>query len=149
MPPVADDDLGELASALRAKIDVIAELAPTHRCIAPTLPMGAHRHAMHVDADLSPRGLARLVSELLAAGHETTASTLAWAFERTTRHPEVLAKLEAEAATDGNEYRQAAILEIQRVRTVIDFAGRHVYAPTFELGGWVIPKRSTARTTDS
>jgi pimeloyl-ACP methyl ester carboxylesterase len=45
--------------------DVIAELSPDHRCIAPTLPMGAHRHAMRADADLSPRGLARLVAELL------------------------------------------------------------------------------------
>ncbi|PRC43949.1 cytochrome P450 [Mycobacterium sp. ITM-2017-0098] len=77
---------------------------------------------------------------LLAAGHETTAATLGWAFERISRHPEVLAELVAEAATDGNEYRQATILEIQRSRTVIDFAGRHVYAPTFELGEWVIPQ---------
>ena len=77
---------------------------------------------------------------LLAAGHETTASTLGWAFERITRHPEVLATLVDEAATETNEYRQAAILEVQRVRTVIDFAGRHVYAPTFELGEWVIPQ---------
>jgi pimeloyl-ACP methyl ester carboxylesterase len=45
--------------------DVIAGLSPHRRCIAPTLPMGAHRHAMHADADLSPRGLARLVGEFL------------------------------------------------------------------------------------
>jgi pimeloyl-ACP methyl ester carboxylesterase len=45
--------------------DVIARLAPDHRCIAPTLPLGAHRHPMGPDADLSPRGIARLVSELL------------------------------------------------------------------------------------
>jgi pimeloyl-ACP methyl ester carboxylesterase len=44
---------------------VVAELAVDHRCIAPTLPMGAHRHAMDPAADLSPRGLARIVSELL------------------------------------------------------------------------------------
>ncbi|MCB0947769.1 MAG: cytochrome P450 [Mycobacterium sp.] len=80
---------------------------------------------------------------LLAAGHETTAATLGWAFERISRHPEVLAKLAAEADTDGNEYRQATILEIQRSRTVIDFAGRHVYAPTFQLGEWVIPQGSS------
>jgi pimeloyl-ACP methyl ester carboxylesterase len=43
---------------------VIASL-PGHRCVAPTLPLGAHRHAMHPDADLSPQGLARLVTELL------------------------------------------------------------------------------------
>ena len=77
---------------------------------------------------------------LLAAGHETTAATLGWVFERISRHPEVLAKLVQEADTDSNEYRQATILEIQRSRTVIDFAGRHVYAPTFELGEWVIPQ---------
>jgi pimeloyl-ACP methyl ester carboxylesterase len=45
--------------------EVIAGLSPGHRCVAPTLPMGAHRHAMRAGADLSPRGLARLVSELL------------------------------------------------------------------------------------
>ena len=45
--------------------DVIADLSPEHRCVAPTLPLGAHRHAMHADADLSPHGLARLVAEFL------------------------------------------------------------------------------------
>ncbi|CAN5424643.1 cytochrome P450 [soil metagenome] len=77
---------------------------------------------------------------LLAAGHETTASTLAWAFERISRHPGILADLVAEADTDGAELRQATILEVQRARTVIDFAGRHVLAPTVELGQWRIPR---------
>jgi pimeloyl-ACP methyl ester carboxylesterase len=45
--------------------DVIADLSVDHRCIAPTLPMGAHRHAMHDDADLSLQGIAGIVSELL------------------------------------------------------------------------------------
>ncbi|EUA84976.1 cytochrome P450 family protein [Mycobacterium xenopi 4042] len=76
---------------------------------------------------------------LLAAGHETTAATLGWAFERLSRHPDVLAQLVEEADTDNNELRQAAILEVQRNRTVIDFAGRHVYAPAYQLGEWVIP----------
>ncbi len=44
---------------------VIADLAVDHRCVAPTLPLGAHRHAMRADADLSPGGLARLVAEFL------------------------------------------------------------------------------------
>jgi cytochrome P450 len=89
---------------------------------------------------MSRRDIADELLTLLAAGHETTAATLAWVFERVIRRPDVLAKLEAEAATDGNEYRQAVVLEVQRVRTVIDFAGRHVYAPTFQLGDWVIPR---------
>lgn len=77
---------------------------------------------------------------LLAAGHETTASTLGWAFERISRHPQVLSDLVAEAAADNNEYRQATILEVQRNRTVIDFAGRRVYAPSIRLGEWEIPR---------
>jgi pimeloyl-ACP methyl ester carboxylesterase len=43
----------------------IADLAPSHRCLAPTLPFGAHHHAMRADADLSPPGVARLVAEFL------------------------------------------------------------------------------------
>jgi cytochrome P450 len=77
---------------------------------------------------------------LLAAGHETTASTLGWAFERISRHPEVLARLVDEAAGDGNSYRQATIFETQRNRTVIDFAGRDVAVPVYELGEWSVPQ---------
>ncbi|MER6350370.1 alpha/beta hydrolase [Streptomyces sp. NPDC001634] len=43
----------------------ISDLSADHRCVAPTLPLGAHRHAMRADADLSLPGMARLVAELL------------------------------------------------------------------------------------
>jgi pimeloyl-ACP methyl ester carboxylesterase len=43
---------------------VIAGLAG-YRCVAPTLPLGAHRHAMHAGADVSLPGIARLASEFL------------------------------------------------------------------------------------
>jgi pimeloyl-ACP methyl ester carboxylesterase len=43
----------------------IADLSADHRCVAPTLPLGAHRHAMHADADLSLPAIARLVAEFL------------------------------------------------------------------------------------
>ena len=52
----------------------------------------------------------------------------------------MLARLAAEAAGEDNTYRQATIYEIQRVRTVIDFAGRSVAAPMYELGPWRIPR---------
>ena len=77
---------------------------------------------------------------LLAAGHETTAATLAWAFERVTRHPELLAALVEEADSDGQELRQATILEVQRARTVVDFVARRIYPPVYQLGEWVIPR---------
>jgi cytochrome P450 len=77
---------------------------------------------------------------LLAAGHETTASTLGWALERISRHPAVLERLVDEATGGDNTYRLATIYEVQRNRTVIDFAGRHVSVPLYELGEWRIPQ---------
>lgn len=44
---------------------VVEALGADVRCVVPTLPMGAHREAMRPDADVSPRGVARLVGELL------------------------------------------------------------------------------------
>ncbi len=44
---------------------VIAELQGDFRCVAPLLPLGAHSRPMPDDADLSMRGIARLVAELL------------------------------------------------------------------------------------
>jgi pimeloyl-ACP methyl ester carboxylesterase len=44
---------------------LVAELSADHRCIVPTLPLGAHRKAMRPDADLSLEGFARMVAELL------------------------------------------------------------------------------------
>jgi cytochrome P450 len=74
---------------------------------------------------------------LLAAGHETTATTLAWTLERISRHPQVLARLQDEVVAGGGEYRRATCMEVQRTRPIIDLAGRHVYASAFPLGPWV------------
>ena len=49
----------------------------------------------------------------------------------------------AEADTDDNELRQAVILEVQRVRTIIDFVGRHVFGEMVEVGQWRIPRGHT------
>ncbi len=45
--------------------EVIADLSADHRCVVPTLPLGAHRHAMRAGADLSLPGIARLAAEFL------------------------------------------------------------------------------------
>jgi pimeloyl-ACP methyl ester carboxylesterase len=44
---------------------VVADLRGDHRCVVPTLPLGAHRRPMHPQADLSLGGFGRLVAELL------------------------------------------------------------------------------------
>jgi cytochrome P450 family 138 len=80
---------------------------------------------------------------LIGAGHETTATALGWAFERLRRHPDVLAELVREVDEGGSDFRRATILELLRVRTVIDVAGRRVRAPAFDLGEWRIPHDRT------
>jgi pimeloyl-ACP methyl ester carboxylesterase len=45
--------------------DVVTELVPDHRCVVPTLPLGAHRHTVSEAADLSLRRVAAVVTELL------------------------------------------------------------------------------------
>jgi pimeloyl-ACP methyl ester carboxylesterase len=44
---------------------VVADLRRDYRCVLPTLPLGAHRHPMRPTADLSMRGIATLLGELL------------------------------------------------------------------------------------
>jgi pimeloyl-ACP methyl ester carboxylesterase len=46
---------------------VVRELRTDHRCVVPTLPVGAHRRPMRANADLSLRGLAKLQAEFLEA----------------------------------------------------------------------------------
>jgi pimeloyl-ACP methyl ester carboxylesterase len=44
---------------------MVADLQRDHRCVVPTLPLGAHRRPMRPDADLSLWGFGRIVAELL------------------------------------------------------------------------------------
>ena len=72
---------------------------------------------------------------LLVAGHETTATALAWTLERLSRHPDVLARAVAEAdAGESDDYLDAVCKETLRVRPVIQDVMRVVKQPV-ELGG--------------
>ena len=86
---------------------------------------------------LSDQEIADQLKAIVAAGHETTANTLAWGMERLSRHPDVLRRLVAEADAGGRELRVAAIHELQRSRPVIPGTVRIVVEP-FELGGYVL-----------
>jgi cytochrome P450 len=75
---------------------------------------------------------------LLLAGHDTTATALSWAFERLTRHPELLHRT-AQAAEDSDDaWLTAVCKESLRVRPVVFEFGRKLTAP-IELGGYRIP----------
>ena len=55
------------------------------------------------------------------------------------RHPAVLRRLADEADADGSDLREATILEVQRVRPVIDKTARQIRAPGMWLGRWTLP----------
>jgi cytochrome P450 family 135 len=74
------------------------------------------------------------VVTLLAAGHETTAGSLAWALERLARHPHVAARLR-----DGDDaYLDATVKEVLRIRPVLSVTPRKVVEP-FAVAGWTLP----------
>lgn len=132
--------------ALRAEYDTIVERLITRAERDEQLAERDDILAMMVQArydDGSAMAHADIADELLtllSAGHETTATTLAWTVERLRRNPDVLRDLVAEVADGGSALREATILEVQRTRPVIDIVGRQVKADTLRLGRWTIPK---------
>jgi cytochrome P450 len=96
--------------------------------------------------DGSPMTRDEIADELitmLAAGHETTATALAWAVERLQRHPNLLGRLVADLDAGSEEVLTASIFEILRTRPVIDTTFRQVKAPTLRIGPWSIPQGYT------
>ncbi len=75
---------------------------------------------------------------LLVAGHETTATSLAWAVERLSRHPQKLDRLRNEVEAGGEEYLTATIQETLRLRPVISIVIRRLTEPV-EIGGYELP----------
>jgi cytochrome P450 len=74
---------------------------------------------------------------ILGAGHETTATGLAWAMERLLRNPRVLTRLR-DSLDDGDEYLDATIKETLRARPVIVDVARKLTAPK-TIGGYELP----------
>jgi cytochrome P450 family 135 len=76
---------------------------------------------------------------LLLAGHETTATSVAWAVERLVRHPEKLARLQAEIDEGGERYMTAVVNETLRVRPVVPIVVR-MLKQELELGDYSLPE---------
>lgn len=78
------------------------------------------------------------ILSLLLAGHEATATTMAWLFDLLTHHPDALARVRAEAENGETQYTDAVINEVLRVRPVVVGTAR-VTAEAFTLGPWRLP----------
>lgn len=75
---------------------------------------------------------------MLAAGHETTATALAFAFELLLRNPDVLARAREAATTGDDAYLDAVGRETLRLRPVLDAAERTLTRPR-RVAGWDLP----------
>jgi cytochrome P450 family 135 len=75
---------------------------------------------------MSDRELRDQLMTLLLAGHETTATALAWTFDLLAHHPAALVRLRAELREGGDVYMRAVIAESLRLRPVLPLAGRRL-----------------------
>jgi len=87
---------------------------------------------------MSDRELRDELMTMLLAGHETTATALAFAFDLLPRHPAVLARLRDELAGGDDTYLDAVVTETLRLRPVIDANERTLTQPR-TLCGWELP----------
>jgi cytochrome P450 len=93
------------------------------------------------DEEGNPMSDAELRDELmtmLAAGHETTATALAFSFDLLMRNPRVLGRLRDELAAGEDTYLDAVVTESLRLRPVIDAAERTLTKPRV-VGDWELP----------
>ncbi len=143
-PWLASGPLGSIRPWVRAKREaerLLREEIAAHRADA------AERDdilAMLISArgedgrGLSDAELEGQLLTLLLAGHETTATSLAWCFERLLRHPAAMDRLRDEVATGESAYLDAVIKETMRTRPAVEAVWRTLRKP-LELGGYRLP----------
>jgi cytochrome P450 len=136
-------ELGTLRRALQPTDDLIFEEIRSRRD-APDLEerddvLSLLLQARHDDGSaMSDQELRDELMTLLVAGHETSATALAWALEALARHPAVLNRLREEVDAGEDAYLDAVVQEILRLRPVIALVLRRLTEP-MEIGGRLLP----------
>lgn len=91
-------------------------------------------------AALTDTDLRHELNTLISAGHETTATAIAWGAELLAHNPDVQARARAVRREGDQPYLDALVKEVLRIRAPVAVAGaRHMLEP-FELGGRTIPR---------
>jgi cytochrome P450 len=145
--PFMDRDLGGITPAARFRraLATVDELIYAEIADRRAAPDGNQRddvlslllRARHEEGSpMTDTELRDELMTLLTAGHETTATGLAWAFERLLRTPRVMERLTA--SLDDDDYVDAVVKETLRVRPVIVDVARKLTRET-ELAGWRLP----------
>jgi cytochrome P450 len=145
--PILRRDLGGYGPGARfdrhrrrydAIVDVLIERAQGDPALADRDDILAMLvQARYDDGSPMTRGqIADQLLTLLTAGHETTATTLAWAIERLRRQPGLPERL----AAGDDALLDSTLMEVQRVRPVIELTARQVRAESLPIGRWTLPR---------
>jgi cytochrome P450 len=136
-PPARMQKVSERVDAIIYELIDERRAAPGEGVDVLALLLGA-RH--EDDTPMSPQELRDELVTALVAGHETTASQLAWTFVALARAPEVQARLRAEIDADGGEdYLNATITEAMRLHPVIPNAEPRYVKKPIEVGAVTYP----------
>ncbi len=144
-PKLADSRLGRRLPWLRARREadaVLYEEIATARAVPAARDdvLALLLQARDEDgSELSDGDLRDQLMTLLIAGHETTATALAWCFERLLRNPEALAWL---LEDPDDAHLEATINETLRLRAPVDGATRLLTEP-LQIGGYLLPAGTT------
>ncbi|MGN7226003.1 cytochrome P450 [Dietzia maris] len=91
---------------------------------------------------LSDQELRDQLMTLVAAGHETTATAMAWSMLELARHPRIQDRCVAEIAEGGSEYLDAVLKEVLRLHPVVPMVMRELQEPA-TVGGRTYPRGVT------
>ena len=136
-------DLGLVRAKLEPTDELIYEEIRSRRS-APDLAerddvLSLLLQARHDDgSEMSDKELRDELMTLLVAGHETSATALAWALDALTHHPHVLERLRGEIDSGDDAYLEAVVKETLRLRPVIALVLRRLTEP-MEIGGRMLP----------
>ncbi|UXA16472.1 cytochrome P450 [Mycobacterium sp. SMC-4] len=134
---------GTLADLNRRIDEVVLPLIARRRASAARV-RATDVLSMLVDArsedgdQLSDKEIRDDVITLMLAGHETTATTLAWLADLLAHHPDVQQRVRAEAGSERTDYTEAVINETLRLRPPAPITGRMTTAE-YRLGDYTLP----------
>jgi cytochrome P450 len=128
------DELDKLLYAEIAERRSVADLADRTDVLSMLLRMS--------DSGLTDPELRDNLITLLLAGHETTATALAWTFHELARHPEIQRRAQRAADENDTDYLEAVAKEAMRTHPIIYEVARRVTQPV-EIGGHLIPAGAT------